>query len=63
MPEVRNRPFPARLPVLLVLALLPCLLSNSCASSRLARNAYAARGLSQSAEVNYQFLVYQDLLC
>ncbi|EKO38268.1 MAG: hypothetical protein B193_3044 [Solidesulfovibrio magneticus str. Maddingley MBC34] len=62
MPEARNRLFPARLPVLLVLALLPCLLSNSCASSRLARNAYAARGLSQSAEVNYQFLVYQDLL-
>jgi tetratricopeptide (TPR) repeat protein len=62
MPEARNRLFSARLPVLLVLALLPCLLSNSCASSRLARNAYAARGLTHSAEVSYQFLVYQDLL-
>ena len=62
MSEVRNRFFPARLPFLLVLALLPCLLSNSCASSRLARTAHAARGLSSTAEVNYQFLVYQDLL-
>ncbi|MHC1789355.1 tetratricopeptide repeat protein [Solidesulfovibrio sp.] len=62
MPDVRNRPFPARLPLFVVLALLPCLLSNSCASSRLARSAYAARGLTTSAEVNYQFLVYQDLL-
>ena len=62
MSEARKRLFRARLPVLLVLALLPCLLSNSCASSRLARNAYAARGLSRSAEASYQFLVYQDFL-
>ncbi|WP_075356341.1 tetratricopeptide repeat protein [Desulfovibrio sp. DV] len=62
MPEVRKRFSPARLPLFLVLALLPCLLSNSCASSQLARNAHAARGLSQAAEVSYQFLVYQDLL-
>ncbi|KHK04093.1 tetratricopeptide repeat protein [Desulfovibrio sp. TomC] len=62
MSEVHKRFSPARLPLFLVLALLPCLLSNSCASSRLARNAYAARGLSQAAEVSYQFLVYQDLL-
>jgi len=61
MPEVRNRLFSARLPVLLVLALLPCLLSNSCASSRLARTAHASRGMTSTAEINYEFLVYQDL--
>ena len=62
MPEVRNRLRAARLPLLVVLALLPCLLSNSCASSRLARTAHAARGLTSTAEVSYQFLIYQDLL-
>ena len=62
MPYAKKRLVPARLPLLLVLALLPCLLSNSCASSRSARMAYAAKGLSANAEVNYQFLVYQDLL-
>jgi tetratricopeptide (TPR) repeat protein len=51
-----------RLPFFLVLALMPCLLSNSCASPHATRLAYAARGLTSSAEVDYQFLVYQDLL-
>lgn len=45
-----------------MLALLPCLLSNSCSSSRLARTAHASRGLTSTAEISYQFLVYQDLL-
>jgi len=61
MPYAIKRLVPARLPLFLVLALLPCLLSNSCASSRSARMAHA-RGLSPAAEVSYQFLVYQDLL-
>jgi len=62
MSDVTNRFFPTRLPLFIVLVLLPCLLSNSCASSRSARSAYAARGLTPSAETNYQFLIYQDLL-
>lgn len=61
MPDLSHRFFPTRLPVFLVLALLPCLLSNSCASSRSARPAYAAKGLTSSADTAYQFLVYQDL--
>lgn len=61
MSDVTNRFFPTRLPFFLVLALLPCLLSNSCASSRPARLAYAAKGLTPSADIAYQFLVYQDL--
>lgn len=62
MPEHTKRAFAARLPVLLVLALLPCLLSNSCASSRPARSEVSGKKLSGSAESAYQFLVYQDLL-
>ncbi|EHJ47233.1 hypothetical protein DFW101_1223 [Solidesulfovibrio carbinoliphilus subsp. oakridgensis] len=61
MSDLSKRFFPARLPVLVVLALLPCLLSNSCASSRSARPAYAGKNLSSEAEVDYQFLIYQDL--
>ncbi len=62
MPEPTKRAAPARLPLLLVLALLPCLLSNSCASSRPARLAYAGKSLSPEAEGAYQFLIYQDYL-
>lgn len=62
MSDATKRFLPKRLPLFLVLALLPCLLSNSCASSRSARMAHAARGLTPAAEVAYQFLVYQDLL-
>ena len=62
MPDATHRFFSARLPLFLVLALLPCLLSNSCASSTTARKAHAERGLSPSAETDYRFLVYQDLL-
>lgn len=62
MPEATPRIFSARLPFFLVLALLPCLLSNSCASATSARNAHAAKGLSPSAETDYRFLIYQDLL-
>ncbi|MEL7638807.1 MAG: tetratricopeptide repeat protein [Solidesulfovibrio sp.] len=62
MPELTKRAITGRLPLLLVLALLPCLLSNSCASSRPARLAYAGKALSPQAEGAYQFLVYQDLL-
>lgn len=62
MPEQTKRTHSARLPFLLVLVLLPCLLSNSCASSQSARVAYGGRKLSPDAESAYQFLVYQDLL-
>jgi tetratricopeptide (TPR) repeat protein len=62
MPDATHRFFSARLPLFLVLALLPCLLSNSCASSTSTRKAHAERGLSASAETDYLFLVYQDLL-
>lgn len=62
MSESTPRAFCARLPFLLVLALMPCLLSNSCASSQPARLAFAGKKLSESAEGAYQFLVYQDLL-
>ena len=62
MPDTIHRFFPKRLPLVLVLALMPCLLSNSCASTAATRMSYAGRKLSQDAEVAYQFLVYQDLL-
>lgn len=62
MPDVTKRRLPKRLPLFLVLVLLPCLLSNSCASSRPARPAYAPRDLSPNAEIAYAFLVYQDFL-
>ena len=62
MPEPTTRAKTSHLPFLLVLALLPCLLSNSCASSRSARLAYAGKSLSPEAESAYQFLVYQDYL-
>ncbi len=62
MPDATARFFAARLPFFLVLALMPCLLSNSCASSRSARLAYAGREFSAAAEEDYQFLIYQDLL-
>jgi tetratricopeptide (TPR) repeat protein len=62
MPDAMKRFFPKRLPLFVVLALMPCLLSNSCASSRAARMGYSTRGLTPSAETSYQFLVYQDLL-
>jgi len=62
MPDATHRFFSTRLPLFLVLALLPCLLSNSCASSSSARKAQLERDLSASAETDYLFLVYQDLL-
>jgi len=62
MPDANSRFFAARLPFFLVLALLPCLLSNSCASTTSTRAAHAEKGLSPSAETDYRFLVYQDLL-
>ncbi len=62
MPDATKRFLPRRLPLFLVLALLPCLISNSCASSRSAFMAHAGRGISPAAEASYQFLVYQDLL-
>lgn len=62
MPDVTHRFFSARLPFFLVLALLPCLLSNSCASSTSARKVRTEKGLSPAAETDYLFLVYQDLL-
>ena len=62
MSDATNRFFPTRLPFFLVLALLPCLLSNSCASSTPARKVQLEKGLSPSAETDYLFLVYQDLL-
>ncbi len=62
MSDTTHRHFPARLPLVFVLALLPCLLSNSCASSTGARKAHATKELSAAAETDYLFLVYQDLL-
>ncbi|MGE4538764.1 MAG: tetratricopeptide repeat protein [Desulfovibrio sp.] len=62
MPDETKPRFSKRLPVFLVLVLLPCLLSNSCASSRPARSAYAAKSLSANADSAYRFLVYQDLM-
>ena len=62
MSDTTHRHFPARLPLVFVLALLPCLLSNSCASSTGARKAHASKELSAAAETDYLFLVYQDLL-
>lgn len=62
MSDATSRLFPARLPLIFVLALLPCLLSNSCASSTTAHNAHAAKGLSAAAETDYLFLIYQDQL-
>lgn len=64
MPDATPRFCLSRLPLFLVLALLPCLLSNSCASSTSSRATASQSGkkLSASAEVDYHFLVYQDLL-
>ena len=62
MSDAIKRRLPRRLPFFLVLALLPCLLSNSCASSRPSGAAHAAKGLSPDADSAYQFLVYQDYL-
>ena len=62
MPDATSRFFSSRLPLFLVLALLPCLLSNSCASTTSSHATASGKKLSASAETDYHFLIYQDLL-
>lgn len=47
---------------LFVLALLPCLISNSCSPKNPASLDQQTRDLSKRAAADYYFLVYQDLL-
>ncbi|MDQ7830916.1 MAG: tetratricopeptide repeat protein [Desulfovibrionaceae bacterium] len=47
---------------LLVLALLPCLISNSCSPKTPGLPGVSAKELSQRAAADYYYLIYQDLL-
>lgn len=47
--------------LVMVLALMPCLISNSCASKNPLSNIHDVKGISPRAAADYYFLVYQDL--